>query len=155
MLHTVLLDPFHGTGEVMCIGWAGAFCLEKPYPWWCWFSTTHIIFYHNAFPSKKQFKPPTIDSSSQRTPGTHTGTISTRSTVPKSTAKEANCLKKAPEFKGFIFQKMPILKSGPNPLRILVHIRWIVEMFTSLTNSGISGAPTKFQDIWGWGMYGS
>lgn len=25
----------------MSIGWAGAFCPDKNYPWWCWFSTTH------------------------------------------------------------------------------------------------------------------
>lgn len=87
------------------------------------------IFFHNAFPSKKQFERPNIDSSSQRTPGTHTGTSSTRGTVPKAKTKKMatknKLWKKAPEFKGFNLPKMPILNSGSNHLRILVHTHWM------------------------------
>jgi len=71
------------------------------------------VFFHNAFPSKKQFEPPTIDSSSQRTPGTHTGTSSTRGTVPKAkekkkakqSYKKTNCERRHLNSRDSIFQK--------------------------------------------------
>lgn len=68
--------------------------------------------FHNAFPSKKQFEPPTIDSSSQSTPGTHTGTSSTRGTVPKAKEKKSkaklqktNCERRHLNSRDSIFQK--------------------------------------------------